>query len=135
MLCFNECRPKRVLRLGENEIPALADWNQRDDRAVPLNFWEKPVMRQLLDQRSRPAFSVKGFSEPLDVETADWTRGTLPSWMASLWQRPVPPTGRSAHAGRRSLRQAAGRCQRRRAMRTRVIERRIAWTPRRCAKS
>ncbi len=47
-----------------------------------MNFWEKPVMRQLLDQWSHPAFaSVEGFSELLDatglveggVETADWT--------------------------------------------------------------
>ena len=83
-------------------ILVLADWNQRDDRAVPLNFWEKPVMRQLLDQWSHPAFaSVEGFSELLDatglveggVETADWTRETLPSWMASIWQGVLRPEG------------------------------------------
>ncbi len=54
-----------------------------EGRAVPLNFREKPVMRQLLDQWSHPAFaSVEGFSELLDatrrveggVGMADWTR-------------------------------------------------------------
>jgi len=49
-------------------ILMLADWNQRDDRAVRLNFWEKPVMRQLFDQWSHPAFgSVEDFSELLDA--------------------------------------------------------------------
>ncbi len=89
----------RVLKPGG--VLVLADWNQRDDRAVPLNLWEKPVMRQLLDQWSHPAFaSIEGFSELLDatglverVETADWTRETLPSWMASIWQGVLRPEG------------------------------------------
>ncbi len=59
-------------------------------------------MRQLFDQWSHPAFaSVEGFSELLDatglveggVETADWTRETLPSWMASIWQGVLRPEG------------------------------------------
>ena len=33
----------RVLKPGG--VLVVADWNQRDDREVPLNFWEKPVMR------------------------------------------------------------------------------------------
>ncbi|WP_246564249.1 methyltransferase domain-containing protein [Leptothoe spongobia] len=90
----------RVLKPGG--ILVLADWNQRDDRQVPLNFWEKPVMRQLLDQWSHPAFaSIEGFAENLeatgwvqgDVVTADWTRETLPSWLDSIWQGVVRPKG------------------------------------------
>jgi MPBQ/MSBQ methyltransferase len=47
----------RVLKPGG--ILVVADWNQRDDRQKPLNFWERLVMRQLLDQWSHPAFSSK----------------------------------------------------------------------------
>ncbi|MEJ1931821.1 methyltransferase domain-containing protein [Nostoc sp. NIES-2111] len=90
----------RVLKPGG--IMVLADWNQRDDRQKPLNFWEKPVMQQLLDQWSHPAFSsIEGFSELLvetglvegEVITADWTQQTLPSWLDSIWQGIVRPKG------------------------------------------
>ena len=90
----------RVLKPGG--ILVVADWNQRDDRQVPLNFWEKPVMRQLLDQWSHPAFSsIEGFSELLEatgfvegeVITADWTKETLPSWLDSIWQGVARPAG------------------------------------------
>lgn len=90
----------RVLKPGG--IMVLADWNQRDDRKIPLNFWEKPVMRQLLDQWSHPAFSsIEGFSELLEatklvegsVVTADWTQETLPSWLDSIWQGVARPQG------------------------------------------
>lgn len=90
----------RVLKPGG--ILVVADWNQRDDRRKPLNFWEKPVMRQLLDQWSHPSFSsIEGFSEQLEetglveghVATADWTRETLPSWLDSIWQGIVRPKG------------------------------------------
>jgi MPBQ/MSBQ methyltransferase len=90
----------RVLKPGG--ILVVADWNQRDDRRKPLNFWEKPVMRQLLDQWSHPAFSsIEGFSEQIaetgwvagEVETADWTQETLPSWLDSIWQGVVRPKG------------------------------------------
>ncbi len=90
----------RVLKPGG--VLVVADWNQRDDRRAPLNFWEKPVMRQLLDQWSHPAFSsIEGFSELLEatglvngrVVTADWTEQTLPSWMASIWQGLLRPQG------------------------------------------
>ncbi len=90
----------RVLKPGG--VLVLADWNQRDDRQIPLNFWEKPVMRQLLDQWSHPAFSsIEGFSELLaatgfvegKVITADWTQQTLPSWLDSIWQGVIRPEG------------------------------------------
>jgi MPBQ/MSBQ methyltransferase len=90
----------RVLKPGG--VLVVADWNQRDDRLKPLNFWEKPVMRQLLDQWSHPAFSsIEGFSELLEetklvegkVITADWTQETLPSWLDSIWQGIARPDG------------------------------------------
>ena len=90
----------RVLKPGG--ILVVADWNQRDDRTIPLNFWEKPVMKQLLDQWSHPAFSsIEGFAELLsetglvegEVVTDDWTQQTLPSWIASIWQGIIKPKG------------------------------------------
>ena len=90
----------RVLKPGG--ILVVADWNQRDDRLVPLNFWEKPVMKQLLDQWSHPAFSsIEGFAELLaetglvegEVITDDWTQETLPSWLDSIWQGIAKPKG------------------------------------------
>ena len=90
----------RVLKPGG--ILVVADWNQRDDRLVPLNFWEKPVMKQLLDQWSHPAFSsIERFSELLsetglvegEVITDDWTQETLPSWIDSIWQGIIKPKG------------------------------------------
>ncbi|MEL6136033.1 MAG: methyltransferase domain-containing protein [Cyanobacteria bacterium J06628_6] len=90
----------RVLKPGG--ILVVADWNQRDDRRKPLNFWEKPVMRQLLDQWAHPAFSsIEGFAEHLaetglvdgTVTTADWTQATLPAWLDSIWQGIARPRG------------------------------------------
>ncbi len=90
----------RVLKPGGTLV--VADWNQRDDRQVPLRGWEKPVMQQLLDQWSHPAFaSIEGFAEQLEatglvqgtVITDDWTRETLPSWLDSIWQGIVRPKG------------------------------------------
>lgn len=90
----------RVLKPGG--VLVVADWNQRDDRQTPLNFWEKPVMQQLLDQWAHPAFSsIEGFAEQLaatgfvqgDVMTADWTEPTLPSWLDTIWQGLVRPQG------------------------------------------
>lgn len=90
----------RVLKPGG--LLVVADWNQRDDREVPLNAWERPVMKQLLDQWAHPAFaSIEGFAEVLaatgwvegDVITADWTAETLPSWLDSIWQGVVRPAG------------------------------------------
>ncbi|MFO8039782.1 MAG: methyltransferase domain-containing protein [Sodalinema sp.] len=90
----------RVVKPGG--VLVMADWNQRDDRQVPLNFWERPVMRQLLDQWSHPAFSsIEGFAELLqetgfvegEVVTADWTQETLPSWIDSIREGIVRPQG------------------------------------------
>ncbi|YAI81402.1 MAG: methyltransferase domain-containing protein [cyanobacterium endosymbiont of Rhopalodia sterrenbergii] len=90
----------RVLKPGGLLI--VADWNQRDARQKYLNFWEKLVMRQLLDQWSHPAFSsIEEFSELLaetglvegQITTADWTRETLPSWFDSIWQGVARPEG------------------------------------------
>ncbi len=90
----------RVLKPGG--LLVVADWNQRDDRQKPLNVWERPVMRQLLDQWSHPAFaSIEGFSGLLaetglvegEVMTADWTEQTLPSWLDTIWQGIVRPQG------------------------------------------
>lgn len=90
----------RVLKPGG--LLVVADWNQRDARQKPLNFWEKPVMRQLLDQWSHPEFaSIEEFAELLaatgfvegEVVTADWTEPTLPSWLDSIWQGVVRPQG------------------------------------------
>lgn len=90
----------RVLKPGG--ILVVADWNQRDDRQIPLNAWERPVMKQLLEQWAHPAFaSIEGFAEALaatglaagDVRTADWTQETLPSWLDSIWQGVARPAG------------------------------------------
>ncbi len=90
----------RVLKLGG--VLVVADWNQRDDRQNSLSFWERPVMRQLLDQWSHPEFaSIEGFAELLaatglvegDVTTTDWTEQTLPSWLDTIWQGIVRPQG------------------------------------------
>lgn len=92
---------KELLRvLKPDGLLVVGDWNQRDDRRRPLNWWEKPVMRQLLDQWSHPEFSsIEGFSELLEstgmvkgsVETADWAEETLPSWIDSIWQGIIRP--------------------------------------------
>ncbi|MEM6599487.1 MAG: methyltransferase domain-containing protein [Cyanobacteria bacterium P01_C01_bin.69] len=90
----------RVLKPGG--LLVVGDWNQRDARRKPLNFWEKPVMRQLLDQWSHPEFSsIEGFSELLEetglvldhVSTTDWSKETLPSWLDSIWQGIIRPKG------------------------------------------
>jgi MPBQ/MSBQ methyltransferase len=90
----------RVLKPGG--LLVVGDWNQRDARRRPLNAWEKPVMKQLLDQWSHPEFaSIEGFAELLEatglvqgqVETADWSRETLPAWLDSIWQGIIRPQG------------------------------------------
>ncbi|MEP0915782.1 methyltransferase domain-containing protein [Leptolyngbya sp. DQ-M1] len=90
----------RVLKPGG--ILVVADWNQRDARKQPLVLWERWVMRQLLDQWAHPEFaSIEGFAEQLEathltdgtVQTADWTRETLPSWLDSIWQGVARPQG------------------------------------------
>jgi len=80
--------------LGPGGRLAVADWNQRDaaDGApTPLERW---VVRQLLNQWAHPAFSsirslranleASPYAAGLRVETDDWTRATLPSWLDSI---------------------------------------------------
>lgn len=90
----------RVLKPGG--VLVVADWNQRDARKQPLVVWECWVMQQLLDQWAHPEFaSIEGFAELLqatgltegEVITADWTRSTLPSWIDSIWQGILRPSG------------------------------------------
>ncbi len=81
----------RVLRPGG--ILSVADWNKRNIKDKPMNLIEKIVMKQLLNQWSHPEFSsILSFKNNLLnsnynnrlVETQDWTRFTLPSWIDSI---------------------------------------------------
>ena len=81
---------------------AVADWNRRDPADGPLDWRERWVMRQLLDQWAHPEFaSIAGFASNLQaspygqvgpgaqgpelaLETGDWTAETLPSWIDSI---------------------------------------------------
>ena len=82
----------RVLKPGG--LLAMADWNRRDPEVKPLNRKERWVMHQLLVQWAHPEFaSIPGFRRNLEqsrwssgslVETADWSRETLPSWIESI---------------------------------------------------
>ena len=81
----------RVLRPGG--VLAVADWNSRESNLERFNTLERLVMSQLLNQWAHPEFaSIKGFRLNLlnsrfcggSVETADWTKYTLPSWIDSI---------------------------------------------------
>jgi len=87
----------RVLKPGG--LLAVADWNRRDPAVKPLNRLERWVMHQLLVQWAHPEFaSIPGFRRNLEqspwaeghnhstlqVQTADWSRETLPSWIDSI---------------------------------------------------
>jgi len=86
----------RVLKPGGRL--AVADWNRRDPGVRPLNELERWVMHQLLVQWAHPEFaSIPGFqgnlersrwgaqgNAPMRVETGDWSRETLPSWIDSI---------------------------------------------------
>ena len=73
---------------------AMADWNRRDPADGPMDRRETWVMRQLLDQWAHPEFaSIAGmrhdferspWAEGLQIESADWTIATVPSWRDSI---------------------------------------------------
>jgi MPBQ/MSBQ methyltransferase len=82
----------RVLKPGG--LLTVADWNRRDAAVRPLSWLERRVMHQLLVQWAHPEFaSIPGFRRNLEasrwgaglrVDTADWSRATLPSWIDSI---------------------------------------------------
>ena len=82
----------RVLRPGG--LLVVADWNRRDRSDGAMSRRERWVMRQLLDQWAHPEFaSIRSLQANLQaspwghgitVETGDWTRATLPSWIDSI---------------------------------------------------
>ena len=94
----------RVLKPGG--LLTVADWNRRDAAVKPLSWLERRVMHQLLVQWAHPEFaSIPGFrrhlhaspwGNGLQVETGDWSRATLPSWIDSILEgirRPLAVLG------------------------------------------
>ncbi len=79
----------RVLKPGG--LLAVADWNRREGAMDRRERW---VMRQLLEQWAHPEFaSIVGLQHHLQqsphasamaIETGDWSRATLPSWIDSI---------------------------------------------------
>ncbi len=81
----------RTLRPGG--YLALADWNSRDFRKNPPSFFEKFVLKQLLEQWVHPKFiSINEFGDILrknknsagQVITENWNSYTNPSWYDSI---------------------------------------------------
>ena len=81
----------RTLRPGG--YMALADWNSRDLRAYPPSFFEKLVLKQLLEQWVHPNFiSINEFANILKsnknsagkVVYENWNFYTNPSWDDSI---------------------------------------------------
>ena len=81
----------RVLRPGG--YLAVADWNSRDFKKQPPSFFEKLVIKQLLEQWVHPAFiSIDGFKNILSrnnnsaglVHSENWNFYTNPSWIDSI---------------------------------------------------
>jgi MPBQ/MSBQ methyltransferase len=73
---------------------AMADWNRRDPADGEMDRLESWVMRQLLDQWAHPEFAsiaamrhdfdLSPWAEGLQVDSADWTVATVPSWRDSI---------------------------------------------------
>ena len=83
----------RVLRPGG--YLALADWNSRDLKMEPPSFFEKIILKQLLEQWVHPKFiSINGFSSILinnknssgQVISDNWNAFTNPSWFDSIFE-------------------------------------------------
>ena len=83
----------RTLRPGG--YLALADWNSRDLKANPPSFFEKLVLKQLLEQWVHPNFiSINDFGNILNnnknsagkVISENWNSFTNPSWYDSIFE-------------------------------------------------
>ena len=83
----------RTLRPGG--YLALADWNSRDLRSSASSFFEKVVLKQLLEQWVHPNFiSIKEFNNILRsnknsagrVISENWNSYTNPSWFDSIFE-------------------------------------------------
>jgi len=83
----------RVLRPGG--VLAIADWNARESASGIKNNWELFVMSHLLNQWAHPDFAtIDGFKKNLFnsrfsggfVESEDWTKFTLYSWIDSIFE-------------------------------------------------
>ena len=81
----------RILRPGG--YFTMADWNSRDLGAYPPSFFEKLVLKQLLEQWDHPNFiSINEFSNILRtsenssgrVISENWNTYTNPSWYDSI---------------------------------------------------
>jgi MPBQ/MSBQ methyltransferase len=97
---------------------AMADWNRRDPVEGAMDRLERWVMRQLLDQWAHPefasiaamgrAFNCSPWSEGLQVDSADWTVATVPSWRDSIlegFRRPGAVLGLGPKAVLQGLRE------------------------------
>jgi MPBQ/MSBQ methyltransferase len=106
----------RMLR--PNGRLAMADWNRRDPTDGPMDRLESWVMRQLLDQWAHPEFASiaamrhdfdgSPWAEGLEVESADWTVATVPSWRESILEglrRPAAVLGLGPKAVFQGLRE------------------------------
>ncbi len=93
----------RVLKPGG--VLVVADWNRRDHLDGKMKFFDKIVMKQLLDQWAHPQFaSIEEFSLNLNksrfnkgfVDFDDWSKATIPSWIESIvegFRRPMAVIG------------------------------------------